>query len=197
MGSWWPHDRHGRRARGPSTAAPSSTGLQSLDCRFGSSSAPEREPHRGRIGPQVGSGFVNGAESGESRDLRLHRGLVQPAPPALHARLPLPNRVRTPARRARRTSARGPDSGPRIGRGHPAEGLRRAHNASPRDGRLRFRCQRLDRSRERSRRRRQQIPPGPRRTAIERRGHPLVSPPYGHGQAHRDTTSTTTATRVV
>ena len=36
-----------------------------------------------------------------ARGLRVHRGLVQPPAPALHARLPLPDRVRTTPRRAR------------------------------------------------------------------------------------------------
>ena len=72
----------------------------------------------------------------------LHRGLVQPAAPALHARLPLPDRVRATPRRARPTGARGPDSGQRIGRVDLAERLRRAYNASLSDGRRRFRCRR-------------------------------------------------------
>ena len=59
-----------------------------------------------------------------SRDLRVHRGLVQPAAPALHARLPLPDRVRATPHRARPTGARGPDFGQRIGRVALAEGLR-------------------------------------------------------------------------
>jgi hypothetical protein len=41
--------------------------------------------------------------------------LIQPAAPALHARLPLPDRVRATAHRARPTGGRGLDFGQRIG----------------------------------------------------------------------------------
>ena len=37
------------------------------------------------------------ARRGQSSRVRIHRGLVQPPPPALHPRLPLPDRVRTRA----------------------------------------------------------------------------------------------------
>ena len=43
-----------------------------------------------------------GVTRGQDSRVRVHRGLVQPPPPALHPRLPLPSRVRTPPRRARR-----------------------------------------------------------------------------------------------
>ena len=84
-------------------------------------------------------------------DLRVHRGLVQPAPPALDARLSVPDRVRATPRRARPTGARSLDFGQRIGRVDLAERLRRAYNASHLDGRRRFRCRPLDLSRERPR----------------------------------------------
>jgi hypothetical protein len=83
--------------------------------------------------------------------VRLHRGLVQPAPEALDARLSVPDRVRATPRRTRPTGARSPDLGQRIGRVDLAERLRRAYNASHLDGWRRFRCRPLDLSRERPR----------------------------------------------
>ena len=46
---------------------------------------------------------------GAHRGLWVHRGLVQPATPALNARLPVPDRVRAKLHRACSTGARGPD----------------------------------------------------------------------------------------
>ena len=61
-----------------------------------------RDPEEGADLPAI----LADARRGQSRDLRVHRGLVQPAAPALHARLPLPDRVRATPHRARPTGAR-------------------------------------------------------------------------------------------
>jgi hypothetical protein len=94
------------------------------------------------------------------RDLHLHRRLVQPPPPALHARLPLLGRVRAAARRARSTGVRDPEIGQRIGRVDLAEGLKRAYNAPNLDGRRRSRCRGPISPRERTR-----VPSGSARAA--------------------------------
>ena len=53
-----------------------------------------RQPQEGADLPAI----VADPRRGQSRGVRVHRGLVQPPAPALHPRLPLPSRVRAPAR---------------------------------------------------------------------------------------------------
>ena len=55
-----------------------------------------RQPQEGTDLPTV----VADPRRGQGRRVRVHRGLVQPQAPALHPRLPLPSRVRTPPRRS-------------------------------------------------------------------------------------------------
>jgi hypothetical protein len=120
------------------------------------------------------------------------RGLVQPPPPALDARLPVPDRVRASARRGRPTGARGPDFGPPIGLVDLAERLRSAYNAPHLDGRRRSRRRRLDRSRERLRdSNRSRSGRDERRSRDER--PPLASPTGSQGTSSLIQTSTTTA----
>ena len=88
-----------------------------------------RQPQEGADLPAI----LADPSRGTHCDLRVRRGLVQPTAPALHAGLPLSNRVRTTTHRARPTSAR--DLGGRVDR---AEGLRRAYHASRLGGRRRF-----------------------------------------------------------
>jgi hypothetical protein len=120
--------RRGSKSRWAAPAIVSTTPAARRSTRPSRRNASTGTP--GRPGPRT------------ERDLRVHRGLVQPPPPTLDARLPVPDRVRASARRGRPTGARGPDFGQRIiGRGHRAERRRRAHNAPRLDGRRRFRGQ--------------------------------------------------------
>jgi putative transposase len=66
-----------------------------------------RNPQEGTHLPPV----VGDPRRGALRDLRIHRELVQPPPPALHARLSLTSRVRATPGRARSTRARDRDFG--------------------------------------------------------------------------------------
>ena len=129
---------------------------------------------------------------GADRDLRVHRGLVQPPAPALHARLPVPDRVRATPHRTRPTAAPGPDFGQRIGRVARAEGLRRAYNASLLDGRRRFRRPTLDLSRERHRRSNSSRSGRDGRRSRDER-QLMASPTRSQGASSLIQTSTTTA----
>jgi len=86
--------------------------------------------------------------------------------------------------------------GQRIGRGHLAEGLRRAYNASRLDGRRRFGCPRPDLSRER-----RHCSNGPRSGRDERESKDdrqrVASPTGSTGADSLIQTSTTQARRVV
>ena len=114
---------------------------------------------------------------------------VQPPPPALHARLPLPDRVRTTPRRARPTDARNLDFGQRIGRVDLAERRTRAYNASHLDGRRRFPRQRLDLFRERPRWP-NRVPLRPRRRQSRDGRQRVASPLGGQGASSLIKTST-------
>ena len=129
--------------------------------------------------------------SGPDSRVRVHRGLVQPAAPALHARLRLPDRVRTTAHRARPTGARGLDPRHSIGRGRFAENRRRAYNAPPLDGRRRVRCRRLELSRERPSCA-NPVPLRPRGRQSRDERHRVASPLGSQGTSSLIQTSTTT-----
>ena len=142
-----------------------------------------REPQEGADLPTL----MADPRRGQSSRVRVHRGLVQPPPPALHPRLPLPSRVRTPPRRARARRTIYPRISLDLADLAYTASSQRSASPSPAT------AQSLPRSPSSF----QPISLRPRRTAVKGRTELPASPLGSRGASSLIQTSTTKARRVV